>query len=384
MFRVWFGLSFIFFTGFAVLAQSEEARLAEYQKKISNLESNLDRLQNKLNELRTGAGKVSEEVQRLELERAVLSGTIEKHEIQIANVEAEIERSRRQRGELQDRATIQKHNISKRLRGLYKRGNLGYAHLLLKQSKRDDLLNAYHYAKVLTKKDHDLLDDYRRTIQQLEAVEAALVSYREEASHTRDRLQEREADLETLQEKRKQALAEIRGKAAKQKQLLDELELEKQELVFLVRRLSDAESDPMQLRVPMSRYKGKLDWPSNAPIRRKFGVYRDPEFLTKRRLNGIELKAEVGQPIQAVYSGRVIYADWFKSYGNLIIVDHGEKITTFYAHCNKLMVAKGDFVEAGQVIAESGDTGSLVGPLLHFELRKRTTPENPTAWLKRR
>ena len=140
----------------------------------------------------------------------------------------------------------------------------------------------------------------------------------------------------------------------------------------------------MDLRVPISRYQGRLPWPAKGRITRKFGVYKDPEFNTRQRQNGIDIAMPIGTPVTTVYSGRVLYADWFKSYGNVVIVDHGEKVVSFYAHLSDIAVTRNAFLEKDALIGTSGDTGSLDGAMLHFEIRRQTEPENPLDWLKRR
>ena len=89
----------------------------------------------------------------------------------------------------------------------------------------------------------------------------------------------------------------------------------------------------------------------------------------------------LGQQIQVVHDGTVLYADWFRGYGKLIIVDHGEEFYSLYAHASDLLVQVGDAVRVGQLIARVGETGSLEGPQLYFEVRYRGEPQDPLAWL---
>jgi septal ring factor EnvC (AmiA/AmiB activator) len=93
--------------------------------------------------------------------------------------------------------------------------------------------------------------------------------------------------------------------------------------------------------------------------------------------------ADRGEPIQAVQSGIVLYSGWFKSYGNMIIIDHGTHYYTVYAHAEELFKSKGDPVEEGEVIATVGDTASMTGSNLYFELRHRGKSIDPLKWLKK-
>ena len=103
---------------------------------------------------------------------------------------------------------------------------------------------------------------------------------------------------------------------------------------------------------------------------------------SKNHGNGIDIKTDQGEPIQAIYSGKTIYADWFKGYGNMIIIDHGDNFCSVYAHLQEIFKVKGDSVDQEEVIGTVGDTGSLMGPKLHFEIRHSGKPVDPVAWFK--
>ncbi|CAM2066916.1 Peptidoglycan DD-metalloendopeptidase family protein [Sulfidibacter corallicola] len=376
-------------TSFGVAADQprpkvEPNRVGEIETRIRGVDDNLSRLQSQLGSMRRDSSNLAEEITRLELERAVLSGKVERFELELEQTDQQIANTRQARTGLEEKAAEQKQRIHLRLRQLYKRGNLGYAQLFLKESRREELITAYHYAKILTERDNRLLTEYLETQRRLADMETQLETFQTQALSTKTQLDEERRELERLLRKRNTRLKEIRRQSNQKKRLLSELELEKEELQLMVRRLTESETDPMKLRLPISRYKGRLDWPARGSTLRRFGVYIDPDYNTKRRQNGVTLRMDKGTPVKAIYSGKVIYADWFKNYGNLVILDHRDRITSFYAHCDRLLVSKGDVVERGQVIAESGDTGSLDGPVLHFEIRNQTKPENPKEWLVRR
>jgi septal ring factor EnvC (AmiA/AmiB activator) len=114
-----------------------------------------------------------------------------------------------------------------------------------------------------------------------------------------------------------------------------------------------------------------------------FGPYKNRKFNVVNFRSGIEIMADRGEPIQAVQSGTVLYSGWFKSYGNMIIIDHGMHYYTVYAHAEELFKSKGDPVEEGEVIATVGDTASMIGSNLYFELRHRGKSIDPLKWLKK-
>jgi septal ring factor EnvC (AmiA/AmiB activator) len=131
-----------------------------------------------------------------------------------------------------------------------------------------------------------------------------------------------------------------------------------------------------------SSFKGLLKMPVKGKIICFFGRHTNSRSKTVNFKTGIDIKADRGEPICSVYDGQIIYSNWFKGYGNMIIIDHGNHFYTVYAHAEELFKAKGDYVETGEVIATVGDTGSMIGPKLYFELRHHGRPVNPLEWLK--
>jgi septal ring factor EnvC (AmiA/AmiB activator) len=128
--------------------------------------------------------------------------------------------------------------------------------------------------------------------------------------------------------------------------------------------------------------KGRLLWPVEGKVTRWFGLQKDKRFGTSTFNGGIDIRAERRADVHAAHSGRADYVDWLPGYGQCIILNHGGGYFTLYAHTSAVFVTAGDLVRAGDVIASVGETGSLHGPVLHFEIRKDAEPINPAPWLR--
>jgi septal ring factor EnvC (AmiA/AmiB activator) len=128
-------------------------------------------------------------------------------------------------------------------------------------------------------------------------------------------------------------------------------------------------------------FEGELGWPVEGKLEGRFGTQLHPRFKTVTVRNGIEIQAPVGAPVHAVYEGEVVYAAWFQGYGKLLIVQHPGQAHSLYGYLSEFEVAKGDRVARGEAIARVGDTGSLEGPRLYFEIRMDGRPVNPESWL---
>jgi septal ring factor EnvC (AmiA/AmiB activator) len=137
------------------------------------------------------------------------------------------------------------------------------------------------------------------------------------------------------------------------------------------------------LQKPFTTLKGLLKIPVSGKIVSRFGPYKDTRFNLMGFRSGIHIRADRGEPIRAVSFGSVIFSNWFKGYGNMIIIDHGSNYYTLYAHAEELFKKKGDVVDQEEVIATVGDTGSMSGPRLYFEVRHRGKPLDPMKWVKK-
>ena len=155
-------------------------------------------------------------------------------------------------------------------------------------------------------------------------------------------------------------------------------------------RLSEIERGPalvapeLRLRGSIRRARRKLPFPvDRGRIEVRFGRAVDPHFGTVTLQNGVDIRAPLGAPVHAVWDGKVVHAGWFRGFGNLLIVDHGSGIYSLMAHLDQLERAVGDGVHAGEEVGTVGESGSLKGPYLYFELRDGQKPLDPERWLSR-
>lgn len=202
---------------------------------------------------------------------------------------------------------------------------------------------------------------------------------RQEVGYSREK-RNRRAFLETIQQKKES-----------HERYIEELNLSAQDLqtkvsVFLEQAETARKSQAAWVPVGkgLSGNRGRLPWPVKGPLLQHFGRHKNVQFKEIVDNSGIQIQATQGTPIQAIAGGKVRFADWFKGYGKLVILDHGEGYYSLYAQAAELDVAEGQTVIPGQVIGTVGDTGSLVGNSLYFEIRKNGLPQDPVPWLKPR
>lgn len=196
--------------------------------------------------------------------------------------------------------------------------------------------------------------------------------------------------LDLLTQKLKYQKANIESEVVAQQNAIDRLKSDRLALTQAEDRLAEDSRRLSQIILakvqPYSGLvlppgTGQLMYPTIGPVTSNFGWRTHPILGTERFHSGIDFGADYGSLIYASESGRVIYADWYGGYGNAVIIDHGNGITTLYAHCSELYVKDGDVVAKGQPISAVGSTGFSTGPHLHFELRANGEPIDPSAYL---
>lgn len=273
----------------------------------------------------------------------------------------------------------------RRVRALYKMSRNGYADVLFGDG---DSARRIKYLAMIAEQDSALIRDYASTLSTLSARQAAL-SEKREAILQRKRAIEIEKN-ELVARKRKKAvfLARVRKEKNLYEQTLQELEESSSNLWAMVQK-AEKQRRPLKratlsMPVPGSG-SDRLPWPLQGRVITRFGRQRHPEFKTMVFRRGIEIAAREGDPVRAVSDGQAVYADWYKGYGKLIIIEHGPGFYTLYGNLSRVDLNKGDPVSQGQIIGRAGDTGSLIkGSKLYFEIRRNGEAQDPLIWLAKR
>jgi septal ring factor EnvC (AmiA/AmiB activator) len=153
-----------------------------------------------------------------------------------------------------------------------------------------------------------------------------------------------------------------------------------------IETLNSAEAAPDSTATPVGANfissKGLLPLPVKGKIISSFGKNVIGHLNMEMFRSGIDIQADRGEPVRSAYSGRILFSDWYKGYGNLMIIDHGDHYYSVYAHLEDRLKSKGDKVETGETIGTAGDSGSVAGTGLYFELRHRGKPMDPLEWIK--
>ena len=277
--------------------------------------------------------------------------------------------------------------VSQRIVSMYKLSWLGRMNILASSESLYDLFHRKKTLELILAYDQNtmekLLNDKFVHQQQL----ARLSSQKMKKISLEANVEKHIRIMSGKKEERESLLKEIRSKRTLEMAAIESLKQSARELNRVINSLSKTTVPSEQTKKispkSFTSLKGLLNMPVQGKIIFYFGPYKNSKFNVVNFRSGIVIKADRGEPIRAVSDGKVLYANWFKGYGNMIIIDHGDNYYTVYAHAEELFTLKGDIVEQGEVVATVGDTGSLVGPTLHFEVRHRGKPMDPLKWIKK-
>jgi murein hydrolase activator len=359
--------------------KTSTAHLAAIQEKETSLLDAVDQAEKQVNRKR-------QQVLATEKDLGALEEQIQVEKAQLEDLEANL--------------AVNSAYAGRRVRALHQLNTLGTLPVLANAESWMDFLKRKAALSMVIEADRRLLDHLAADRRQQTTLLASLQQRRDERRQLEKKLRQELADLTARLDARTELLVQIQGEASLQADLVKGLMASAEALETTISQLTvpEAELGPQASRVsagdsaeagrpqnnqpPFIKLKGLLNLPVNGKIISSYGRHRDAEFDVMSFRSGVLIRADRGEPIHAVANGTTLFADWFKGYGNMLIIDHGDHYYTVYAHLEALFKARGDPVDADEVIATVGETATPAGPGLHFEVRHYGKPVDPLAWLR--
>jgi len=338
-------------------------------------------LQRESDELAARERTLLVELRKLEVDRQLQAEEVTKYEREVADVEKKLAATAKRLNELRQKADEQRPDVEARLVQLYKLGSAGYWRLLLDVDDLRSMGRAYRTASAMTSLDKLRVLQHQQTLDALASEQTALQTRSRELGGLRDQARKARAALDRAVASRSALVASIDQRRDLNAQLAGELEAAQQRLQSSVGQLPDALA-AASIALPIRPFHGALPWPARGTLTRRFGRQPSSRFGTAIVRNGIEMSAAEGQAVRVVHEGIVAFAGPFTGYGNLVIVDHGERSYSLYGHLGSVEVATGQRVDAQAPVGLSG-RNPAGAPAVYFELRIDGTAVDPLQWLKR-
>ena len=306
----------------------------------------------------------------------------------LKNLKKEMLSANSQLNQINQDIAQRKELFNKRLIALYKyERSGGILRTIFSSHSYLDLSQRTKFIGMILNHDIQIIHQFMEQVSLTKEKKTTLQENQKSLKKVKARILEKKSQINKQKKKKSALLKKVRSEKQTYQIAVRELEKSSLELQSLIDRLKKELTTRKGDFIPedgkgFAMLKGKLLFPVSGKIISRYGNQIDPKLNTVTFQKGIEISTKRGKKIKAIYEGKVIYADWFKGYGNIIIIDHGSSYYSLSAHLSEIYKSVGDRVEAGEVIALSGDTGSLKGHCLYFELRHHGKPLNPLHWLR--
>ncbi|MCQ4321948.1 murein hydrolase activator EnvC family protein [Stutzerimonas stutzeri] len=394
---------------------------ADARKQIEAARQDVAELQKLLKQIEQEKSAVQKQLQTTESEMGQLEKQVDALQQEIDRSEAELERLNDQKATLEGARLEQQRLIGIQARAAYQSGRKEYLKLLLNQQNPEKFSRTLTYYDYLSKARFEQLESFNETLRQLAGVEAGIQKQQAILAEQQDGLRQRREQLAEVRKERQVTLAKLdkdlsgrdqKLKARKQEQAQLERVLKTIEETLArqareaeqarQRRLAEAREEQARQQQagrtpsasagpivssaggnaggPFAKAKGKLPWPVDGRLVARYGTPRGGDARTK--WDGVLIGADIGTQVRAVHGGRVVFADWLRGAGLLVILDHGNGYLSLYGHNQSLLRDAGDIVKAGDPIATVGTSGGQEAAALYFAIRQQGRPSDPAQWCR--
>ena len=356
--------------------------ITDYERKIKNTSDREKSEIERLNEIDEEISLVRNLIYRLRREEKIKEKSITQAEVTIEKKESE--------------HTSLVNRYAKRVTHTYKKGRLSDLEKLLDAKSWRQAVYRAKYIKIISEHDRSLADEIRRNLVEIETkrtvMERELIDIRkidEEKLSRKKWLEQRRrvrnkelGNLKRDRQKMSVALNQRKKAAQQMESIISRLERAR------VARIAELERRRKEMEllgsVPFKELKGKLPWPIEGKVISRFGTYLNPNLKTVTENTGIDIHGSEGTEVRSIYDGIVTTVTYIRGYGNTVILDHGDGFYSVYTHVMDVEVEENSYVNSRDIIAHVGDSGSLEGTKLHFEIWGNKDKLNPELWLKKR
>ncbi len=350
----------------------EESRLKQVQAEIKTLRHQVDQTRATRNTTQKRLSEIEKRIGSLHRE---LGKTQQQQKI----VRQEIDKLNRQQATSKTRSNQHKATLEALIRLRHQQGEQGQLKLLLKSHEVSDLGRNSHYLRYFNAAQIEAINGLNSELKNLQTLEQGVRKQQQQLKETEQQLNKQQQQMEQQQQQRKQLLSTINAQLQSKESRLQQLREDAKSLENLVQNIKEQSQQRLTRKTKFSTLKGKLPWPAKGKLSARFGQSR---HLGKLKWEGVVIRAPLGSNVRAVADGEVVFADWLRGYGLLLILDHGQGYLTLYGQNQSLNKQVGDQVIQSEVIAAIGNSGGNSEPGLYFELRKQGNPVNPQRWCR--
>ncbi|WP_337842938.1 IpaD/SipD/SspD family type III secretion system needle tip protein [Rheinheimera sp.] len=364
---------------FGLLAPVAAQQQQEVQQELNQLKDQIQQTEKELKQQQQAFAKAQELLKSADQSLAKLAAQLRSSQQRLTELTQQQQQLTVQQQQLQQEFERQKSLLSQQIRGAFVAGQHDYSKLLLNLDDQQKLERVLTYYQYLNKARTSALTTLNQTATELQQVQQQLQSRTEEQQLAQQQLEQQQAELKEARVSQQASVKKIQAFLASNQQQLEYLKQNEQSLQSTLSKLKAAALAAKQ-RLDIPKTIGNLPWPVRGDILQSYGEQR----LAGVSSRGILIAAAEGTQVKAVAAGQVLYADWLKGYGWVIIVDHGSGVMSLYGHNQALLKKPGEAVASGEAVALVGASGGQAQSGLYFEIRQKGSAINPVSWLQKR
>ena len=354
----------------------------EKEIELESIRSQIKSVQTKIIEAQNNVSSYLNELQENELSIMNITIFLESIDTDIQNQLEKLGQLQIERLE-QEKVLNEEHDLlANQIRVSYKTGRHDFLKLLLNQENPEKIGRMMTYHDYYNRARSERISEIQITINNLQQLVQTIDTETRKLGLLKDQQINKYDQLASISEERNAIINDLNQYISQQDNELVNLQQDEQELESLLNNLKNKE-DIVELYEnlpPFASLKSKLNWPVIGKIITKYGSAKKDGEL---RWNGVKISADQGKDVTSISAGKVIFADWFRNLGLLIIIDHGNGYMSLYGHNERLLKKTNDFVSTDEAIAKVGNTGGQSESALYFEIRQQGTPLNPALWCQR-
>jgi murein hydrolase activator len=345
---------------------------AETQQELKGVKSEISRQQQTISGRNKQLNELQSSLKKQELDISSIEKEINKTRGKLSASENNIAQLKNEAIALKNKKKAQSDRLEMLIEGFYVTQQAKSPTKLFRDNSEEDRISQYyqHLAKARAE-----------VITQLEQTQIELAQNQQQLEQEHDQIAllltqqtDTSFQLKNAQQERKKTLEKIRSGISTDKVYLAELQRNESRLKAEIAKAAKRNAVLMN---GLASQRGKLPWPLLGKVQHAFGSNQTGQISWK----GMVINATYGQGVKAVYPGTVVFSEYLRGYGLVILLDHGKGDMTLYGFNQTLLKKEGDKVTTGEVIALAGDTGGQNSPSLYFEVRRNSRPENPATWL---
>jgi septal ring factor EnvC (AmiA/AmiB activator) len=356
----------------AARTDPHEKDITQKKKDLKDIKKEITLTREKEKEIRGQESSILESLSQIETKLYQKEKELQQMEPRLSQTKEKLQQTKNQVLLLNKGMERTKEEFFARVVALYKMERIPPETFLFSSRSFPDLLKIDRNLRVIIDSDARLVDTFRHQVALKERYRGALMEDQAQWERSIAEVAKKREEIKKAKATKHALLKSIQNQKVVYQKVIGELEERARELQAFIDKLEREMKGTVYGKLKPDSAKGKLSPPVQGNV---------ISLFKEKGQNGIEIKAPLGAEVRAILPGKVLYADWFKGFGNVMIIDHGDQTFTVSGYCSQLLKKAGDVVSEGEAVALVGSAGSLKGPCLYFEIRHKGKPRNPMEWV---